>query len=146
MTAVVNDPVPSMVVRSREAQRRLQVLAQEHLGTAGWWVEITRQLDSLAESVRDVPGDMIDLRGITEQLRADAPHLMGRWERLANDRDALFEAVSEVRMLASGSAGDPGAVGRVSAAIRDVLGRIRRYEERTTDVLLDAYERDLGGE
>ena len=146
MTAVVNDFAPSMVIRSKEAQRRLQDLARDHLGRAGWWVEVTRQLDSLAEAVRDVPGEMIDVRGITEQIRSDAPHLMGRWQRLAVEQDSLVQAVSEVRLLAGRSAGDPGAVGAVSSAIRDVLGRIRRYEERTTDVLLDAYERDMGGE
>ena len=146
MTAVVNDFAPSMVIRSKEAQRRLQDLARDHLGRAGWWVEVTRQLDSLAEAVRDVPGEMIDLRGLTEQIRSDAPHLMGRWQRLAGEQDSLVEAVTEVRMLAGQSAGDPTAVEMVSAAIQDLLARIRRFQERTTDVLLDAYERDMGGE
>ena len=146
MTAVVNDFAPSMVIRSKEAQRRLQDLARDHLGRAGWWVEVTRQLDSLAEAVRDVPGEMIDLRGLTEQIRSDAPHLMGRWQRLAGEQDSLVEAVTEVRMLAGRSAGDPTAVEMVSAAIQDLLARIRRFQERTTDVLLDAYERDMGGE
>jgi hypothetical protein len=146
MTAVVNDVAPSMVIRSKEAQRRLQDLARDHLGRAGWWVEVTRQLDSLAEAVRDVPGEMIDVRGITEQIRSDAPHLMGRWQRLAGEQDTLVEAVTEVRMLAGSSAGDPSAVGTVSAAIQDLLARIRRFQEKTTDVLLDAYERDMGGE
>ena len=146
MTAVVNDFAPSMVIRSKEAQRRLQDLARDHLGRAGWWVEVTRQLDSLAEAVRDVPGEMIDLRGLTEQIRSDAPHLMGRWQRLAGEQDSLVEAVTEVRMLAGRSAGDPTAAEMVSAAIQDLLARIRRFQERTTDVLLDAYERDMGGE
>ena len=146
MTAVVNDFAPSMVIRSKEAQRRLQDLARDHLGRAGWWVEVTRQLDSLAEAVRDVPGEMIDLRGLTEQIRSDAPHLMGRWQRLAGEQDSLVEAVTEVRMLAGRSAGDPTAVEMVSAAIQDLLARIRRFQERTTDVLLDAYERGMGGE
>jgi hypothetical protein len=146
MTAVINDVAPSMVVRSKQAQRRLGELAHQATGQAGWWVEVTRQLDSLAESVLNVPGDMIDLRGITEQIRSDAPHLMGRWMRAARERDELYEAVTEVRMMASRSAGDPGAVPMVSRAIRDLLARIRRFQERTTDVLLDAYERDMGGE
>lgn len=146
MTAVVNDFAPSMVIRSKEAQRRLQDLARDHLGRAGWWVEVTRQLDSLAEAVRDVPGEMIDLSGLTEQIRSDAPHLMGRWQRLAGEQDSLVEAVTEVRMLAGRSAGDPTAVEMVSGAIQDLLARIRRFQERTTDVLLDAYERDMGGE
>jgi hypothetical protein len=31
-------------------------------------------------------------------------------------------------------------------SIRALLARARRFQERTTEVLLDAYERDLGGE
>jgi hypothetical protein len=147
MTALVPDALePSMVAGSREAQRRLDELTHDRRGRAGWWVEVTRQLDTLAESVRTVPGDMVDLRGFTEQIRTDAPHLMGRWIRVASEQDALSDAVAEVRMLASRSAGDPAAVAGVSDAIHDLLGRLRRFQERTTDVLLDASERDMGGE
>lgn len=145
MTAVVPE-APSMVASSRHAQRRLEELSRDARGGATWWVEVTRQLDSLAEAVRMVPGDMVDLRGFTEQIRSDAPHLMGRWVRVASEQDDLYDAVTGVRMLASSSAGDPGAVSAISRAIRDVLARIQRFQERTTDVLLDAYERDMGGE
>jgi hypothetical protein len=109
-------------------------------------VEVTRQLDDLAESVLSTPGDLIDAVGFTEQLREDAPHLMGRWQRLAGERDGLYAAVIEVRLLASRSAGDPTAVFGVNRAIREMLVRVRRFQERTTEVLLDAYERDMGGE
>ena len=34
----------------------------------------------------------------------------------------------------------------MSTAIRDLLTQVRRYQERTTDGLLDAYQRDLGGD
>jgi hypothetical protein len=147
MTAVIPDSVaPSMVAISRRAQRRLEELAHDVLGGAAWWVDVTRQLDSLAEAVRTVPGDMVDLRGFTEQIRTDAPHLMGRWVRVASEQDELFQAVTEVRMLASRCAGDPGAVAVVSDAIRDLLARLRRFQELTSDVMLDAYERDMGGE
>jgi hypothetical protein len=145
MTAVVPE-APSMVASSRHAQRRLEELSRDTRAGAGWWVEVTRQLDSLAEAVRTVPGDMVDLRGFTEQIRSDAPHLMGRWVRVASEQDDLYYAVTEVRMLASSCAGDPGAVQAVSRAIRGVLARLQRFQERTTDVMLDAYERDMGGE
>jgi hypothetical protein len=135
-----------MVASSRHAQRRLEELSSDPRAGASWWVDVTRQLDNLAEAVRTVPGDMVDLLGFTEQIRSDAPHLMGRWVRVASEQDDLYEAVTEVRMLASSCAGDPSAVHAVSRAIRDVLVRIRRFQERTTDVLLDAYERDMGGE
>jgi hypothetical protein len=54
--------------------------------------------------------------------------------------------ITAVRLQAGRAAGDPDAVAAVSAAIRDLLTQVRRYQERTTDVLLDAYQRDLGGD
>ena len=109
-------------------------------------MQITRALDDLADAVHATPGDLIDPEGFTEQIRADAPYLMGRWLRLAGDRDHLTAAIASVRLQAGNMAGDPDAVGTVSAAIRALLAQVRRYQERTTDVLLDAYQRDLGGD
>jgi hypothetical protein len=135
------------VVSSSAVVRRLAELVGEAGRTgAAWWVEVTRQLDDLADAVQAAPGDLLDAAGFTEQIRADAPHLMGRWERMAGERDALIAAVTDVRMLAGHSAGDPALIDPVTLAIKDLLQRVRRFQQRTTEVLLDAYERDLGGE
>jgi hypothetical protein len=128
------------------AQSRLVELLGDPRPGAGWWVAITRALDDLADAVRTNPGDLLDLEGFTEQLRADAPHLMGRWQRMAADREHLTTTITAVRLQAGRGTGDPDAVGPVSAAIRDLLTQVRRYQERTTNVLLDAYQRDLGGD
>lgn len=149
MTAISPDVIDGArlrVISSSLTQKRLGELTRDRRGRAGWWVEVTRQLDDLAESVLVTPGDLVDASGFTEQLRDDAPHLMSRWQRLAGERDGLYAAVTEVRLLASRNAGDPTAVFVVSRAIREVLARVRRFQERTTEVLLDAYERDMGGE
>lgn len=149
MTAITPDALQGFslrAARSGRAQRRLIELSREERGQAGWWVEVARQLDDLAEAVLATPGDVVDMLGLTEQFRTDAPHLVGRWQRLARERDGLFEQVCEVRLLAGSSAGDPLAVGPVSRAVRTVVARVRRFQERTSDVLLDAYARDIGGE
>jgi hypothetical protein len=149
MTAITPDIVNGRSLRSvssGRAQRRLTELASEGRGPAGWWVELTRQLDDLAEAVLETPGDVADVLGLTEQFRTDAPHLVGRWQRLAREREGLYDQVSAVRLLAGSNAGDPTAVGTVSRAVKEVVARVRRFQERTTDVLLDAYARDMGGE
>ena len=128
------------------AQSRLVELVNDERPGAGWWVAITRALDDLADAVYTTPGDLLDPEGFTEQLRADAPHLIGRWLRMVADRDHLTATITAVRLQAGRGAGDPDAVGPVSAAIRALLTQVRRYQERTTDVLLDAYQRDLGGD
>jgi hypothetical protein len=66
--------------------------------------------------------------------------------RLSAERDGLYDAVTDVRMQVGQDAGDPSAVDSAKHSIRTLLARARRFQERTTEVLLDAYERDLGGE
>ncbi len=143
---VVADGSMLHVISFGRVQARLAELLHDRRGRATWWVELTRQLDDLAETVNSAPGDVVDSDAFAEQIRSDAPHLMGRWSKLAGERDALYHDVTEVRVLAGTYAGDPSAVAAVSRAVRDVLARVRRFQERTTEVLLDAYERDMGGE
>jgi hypothetical protein len=146
MTAGSLDGTMLSVITFSGVQRRLASLLEDQRGRATWWVEVARQLDDLADAVRSAPGDLIDPEGFTEQLRADAPHMMDRWIRLSQEGDGLHEAVTEVRMLVGEYAGDPSAIDAVRRAVSDVLAKVRRFQERTTEVLLDAYERDLGGE
>ena len=49
-------------------------------------------------------------------------------------------------MMAGASAGDPEGARPVRAAVRDLLHRLRRHEERTSRLMVDAYVVDLGGE
>ena len=145
-TPVMVDRSTLRVLSVAGAQSRLDELLAAQRTDASWWVQTTRALDDLADAVHTTPGDLIDPDGFTEQIRSDAPYLMGRWLRLAGDRDQLTEATAAVRLQAGRAAGDPDAVGTVSAAIRTLLTQVRRYQERTTDILLDAYQRDLGGD
>ena len=149
MTAITPDAVDTTLLRVitfSSVQTRLTHLLEEHPGLTSWWVEVARQLDDLAAAVRTEPGDLVDAEGFTEQIRDDAPHLMGRWMRLSAEREGLYDAVAQVRLQVGRDAGDPTAVEAAQQAIRSLLTRARRFQERTTEVLLDAYERDLGGE
>jgi hypothetical protein len=146
MTAGSLDGTMLSVITFSGVHSRLASLLEDQRGRATWWVEVARQLDDLVDAVRSAPGDLIDPEGFTEQLRADAPHMMDRWIRLSQEGDGLHEAVTEVRMLVGEYAGDPTAIDAVRRAVSDVLAKVRRFQERTTEVLLDAYERDLGGE
>jgi hypothetical protein len=149
MTAITPEALDSTLLRVitfSSVQARLAQLIEDHRGSTSWWVETARQLDDFAEAVRREPGDLVDSEGFTEQIRADAPHLMGRWLRLTTERDVLYDAVTHVRLQVGQDAGDESAVDSAKHAIRGLLARARRFQERTTEVLLDAYERDLGGE
>lgn len=149
MTTITPDTLDNTLLRVitfSSVHARLTQLVEDHRGSTSWWVEIARQLDDLADAVLREPGDLVDAEGFTEQIRADAPHLMGRWLRLSTERDGLYDAVTHVRVQVGHDAGDPSAVDSAKQAVRALLARARRFQERTTEVLLDAYERDLGGE
>lgn len=148
MTAVTPETFDGATLRligMGTIQARLNALLADRRGGTGWWVEVTRQLDALADSVRNAPGDVIDAVGFTDQIRTDAPQLLGRWMRLVGERDEIYDSVSRVRLMAGAAAGDDQAVGTISRAITELLARVRRLQERTTDVLLEAYERRDGG-
>ena len=109
-----------------------------------WWVELTGQLDEL--SVRLMTDGEQVWRGLADQLRRDAPHMSSHLKRIDAEQEYLESELLRVRILAGESAGDPSLVRLVKEAVRDVLNRLRRLEERTSQVLYEAYERDLGGE
>ena len=138
----------SLRVRSvAGAQSRLGELLGDQRPGAGWWVEITRALDDLADAVHTTPGDLLDPEGFTEQLRADAPHLMGRWQRMAAERDHLTATITAVRLPSRARRREPGR--RRAGECGDPRpGRPRSAGTRNAPptVLLDAYQRDLGGD
>ncbi len=149
MTAVSSDlhvEVPSLyVVNIVKVQARLADLLKDGRGAAQWWVELIRHLDDLVAGLRD-SDESGETPGLSAQLRTDAPHLLGRLERLEADRERIVAQVTAARVMASTNAGDPSAVRGVSRAVRKALRRVRRYQTKTSDVLIEAYSRDFGGE
>lgn len=128
------------------AQRRLGELLSDRRGRVQWWVELTRYLDDLGASLTESAEELENRRGLSDQIRRDAPHLLGKLRRLDGERDRIAAEVGAVRLLAGDYAGDPMAVGAVSRAVRELMWRVRRYQEKSTEMLLDAYARDMGGE
>lgn len=150
MTAMITDlgvNTPSLrVVSLSRAQQRLLELLSDQRGRAQWWVEVTRYLDELSAGFAESVEDSDNRRGLHEQIRRDAPHLLGRLRRLDDEREMIAEQATSVRLMASRYAGDPLAVSAVARAVRELMWRVRRFHEKTTDMMLDAYSRDIGGE
>lgn len=111
---------------------------------AQWWVELTSQLDELSMRLM-AEGEQM-WHGLRDQLTHDAPHMTAQVRRIDAEMEALEEELLRVRMVAGESAGDARKLRSVKDAVHELLGRVRRLEERTTQALYDAYERDLGGE
>lgn len=127
-----------------EVSRRIGRLLNERRSVAQWWVDLVAQLDEL--STRLMLDSQEVWRGISEQITRDAPHMTSQLRRLDADQEALELELLQVRMFAGEAAGDSERAKSVTSAVRDLLRRLRRHEERATQALYDAYGRDLGGE
>lgn len=150
MTAIAGDlgiPGPRLRTASVSTSRmHLDELLRDHRGRAQWWVELSRHLDDLRAGLVESVDEVEARRGLAAQIRADAPHLIGRLDRLDHERERISDQAQRVRVLAGDYAGDPLAVSAIVRLVRDLVYRVRRYQEHTTEVMLDAYERDIGGE
>ena len=144
MTITINPSVGGPGV-SELADRTESLLAHRR-SMAHWWVELVALLDALGARVSSLREDQNGDSSFAEQIRMDAPHLYGSLSRLDEESEHLQEDLLRVRITAGKSMGDESALGELSRDIRGVLRRLRRLERRSNDVVLDAYDRDIGGE
>lgn len=143
MTTMTTGPV-AFSTGVGEVSYRIKDLLEDRRSVAQWWVDLTMQLDEL--SIRLMTDGEAVWRGLSDQLRRDAPHMSSALQRIDAEKEDIESELFRVRMFAGESAGDPHRTHSVKQAVRGVLNRLRRHEERTTQVLYETYERDLGGE
>ena len=137
------DPTVSGV---SELVSRTESLLSQRRTMAQWWVELVALLDALGARVATLRQDQSGESTLAEQIRMDAPHLYGSLRRLDEESEAVQADLLHVRIQAGESMGDESRVGELSADIRGVLRRLTRLERRSNSVVLDAYDRDIGGE
>ncbi len=129
-----------------ELVSRTESLLGSRQRMAQWWVELVALLDALGARVSALHEGDAKHDSLAEQIRLDAPHLYGALRRLDEESEALQEDLLRVRIRAGESLGDDGPLGELSRDIRGVLRRLKRLERRSNTVVLDAYDRDIGGE
>lgn len=127
-----------------EVSHRISHLLSDRQAHAQWWVELVGELDEL--STRLLAESQTVWQGLQAQLTRDAPHMSPQLRRLDAEQESLQDQVLRLRIEVGRSAGDPEQARRIRDEVRDLLHRLRRHEERTTQVLYEAYERDIGGE
>jgi hypothetical protein len=141
MTAFIPGPRQPGVA---EVSSRLRRLLDDRQPLAQWWVDMASELDEL--STRLLAESQTVWRGLQAQLTRDAPHMTPQLRRLDAEAESLADQVLRLRIEVGRLAGDPAQAGGIRDAVRDLLHRLRRHEERTAQVLYDAYQRDIGGE
>jgi hypothetical protein len=123
---------------------RLGGLLSDRSNMAQWWVDLTTQLDEL--SFRLITEGEQRWDGLRRQLTKDAPHMDAQLRGIDAEQESIEQDLQNVRIRVGEAAGDARALLSVTESVRTLLDRVHRLEERSTQALYDAYERDLGGE
>jgi hypothetical protein len=111
--------------------------------TGTWWAAIARSVDDLIDAMwahRALAEGGDGLRGILEEH----PRLAFQVKSLERDHAELGDELGQLRSLIGASMGRPGGVAAVLAAATEVVARIRGHQRRARNLVVEAYQRDLG--
>jgi hypothetical protein len=122
---------------------RIDQLTRSPRPEATWWVALVQALDRLDERILEHRANHPRLHS---QLTNDAPHLADRATTMDRELDGVGQRVRAARSLVGERAGDPAAVREASRVTAEVARRLRRWEQRASDLLHNAYRVDIGGE
>jgi hypothetical protein len=138
MTAALDliPPIPAT-----ESLERLATCSPRYLGTAGWWSRLAVLLDDLREQLAQA-----DMPGLAAQVVVDAPELAASALRLPELDDQVQAEAAQLRLEVADKSGLRSEALAVRASVQSLLGRVRRIERVSGDLLHDTYRRDLGGE
>ena len=124
-----------------ESLDRLVTRAREEVGSPTWWGLLSRHLDELGgELARG------DVEGLVAQITTDAPHLAASAARLPVLDNQVKSELTQLRMLVASAYGSTTAAPPVRAAVEVTLRHVRTLNRMSDDLMLDAYERDFGGD
>ena len=124
-----------------ESLDRLVTCAREDLGSPTWWGLLSRHLDELGgELARG------DVEGLVAQITTDAPHLAASAARLPVLDNQVKSELTQLRMLVASAYGSTTAAGPVRDVAEITLRHVRTLNRMSDDLMLDAYERDFGGD
>lgn len=79
--------------------------------------------------------------GMPRMVSGRAPHLMTTLEVLMDEHEVFLSDVTA--LIERAGRGDDA--GDVHTAFRDLASRLHDHESRETDLIMDAFENDLGG-
>lgn len=115
--------------------------SQRVLGSAAWWSCMAQRLDNLREEM-----SACDVEGLAAQISADAPHLAAAARRLAPMNAAILDRARDLRLRIAEVAGSATAAPAIADEMTQFLHSVTVLYRTSDRLLVEAYERDLGGE
>jgi hypothetical protein len=134
-----------MTVRTRgtpgDALERLIRCPAQEMGTAPWWAALGHHLGELGQELT-----LTDVGGLAAQITTDAPHFAAAARRLPPIEAQVQRDVARLRRVATDQIGSATAAGEVRGDVDALLSRVHTLHRLSTALMLDAYERDIGGD
>ena len=116
-------------------------LRTQEVGSPTWWACLARHLDELRDELATG-----DIEGLAAQITTDAPHLAASAARLPPLEKQVQHELAQLRTLVASACGSMTAAPPVRDAVEVALRHVRTLNRMSDDLLLDAYERDFGGQ
>jgi hypothetical protein len=133
-----------MTVRTRgsagESLDLLLLCPTQDLG-GSWWDSVAHHLGEVGEELAGT-----DISGLAAQITTDAPHFATAARRLSAIHDQTQRDLARLRREVADLRGSTTAARAVRDAIEVLLRRVRTLNRLSNDLMLDAYERDIGGD
>jgi hypothetical protein len=114
---------------------------QPDLGNPSWWAAVAHDLGELGEELART-----DVAGLAAQITTDAPHFAAAARRLPLIHERAQREVASLRREATDQFRSPTAARELHDAVEAALRRVRTLDRLCSDLLLDTYERDIGGD
>ena len=134
-----------MTVRTRgstwESLDRMMRCPPQDMGTALWWASLAHHLGELEEELV-----LTDVVGLAAQITTDAPHFAAAARRLHAIHEQAQLDVARLRREVTDQFGSTTAARDLCDAVDALLRRVRTLHRLCSDLMLDAYERDIGGD
>jgi hypothetical protein len=111
------------------------------MGTALWWASLAHHLGEMGEDLT-----LTDVGGLAAQINTDAPHFAAAARRLPPIEAQAQRDVARLRRVATDPFGSTTAAGDVRGDVEALLRRVRTVHRLSNALMLDAYERDIGGD
>ncbi len=130
---------------TEQALTRVDDLLVHPADSGAWWTTLARGVNNLTDAMWEERALAGGAAGLHQEIVDEQPRLAFQATRLEREHIGLIDELAKLRLLVSACMGRAGGVAIVLAATADVVGRIRGHGRRSSTLVHEAYQRDLGG-
>lgn len=153
MSDATNHGAPLDEVRRRRAELRQSMGLVEFTIAQPVRHDPLRWLDAVEAALVELDEDWSDHIDVTEggkglyaDVKATAPRLSRKINRLLAEHEVLAEMLTDLRQAVASARTKPAEVATVRAVATRMLTQLSKHRQRGSDLVWEAYAFDVGGE